>query len=99
MKPPQLVSTIMGITGSKQRICEAHWLGIVQYDDGLRLQQTSVERLRSGQDSEQLLLLEHPHVFTLGRGADSSNILADRQQLESSDVGVHETGRGGDVTY
>lgn len=90
----------MGITGSKpQRICEAHWLGIVQYDDGLRLQQTSVERLRSGQDPEQLLLLEHPHVFTLGRGADSSNILADRQQLESSDVEVHETGRGGDVTY
>jgi lipoyl(octanoyl) transferase len=90
----------MGITGSKpQRICEAHWLGIVQYDDGLRLQQTSVERLRSGQDPEQLLLLEHPHVFTLGRGADSSNILADRHQLESSDVEVHETGRGGDVTY
>ena len=90
----------MGITGSKpQRVCEAHWLGIVQYDVGLRLQQTSVERLRSAQDPEQLFLLEHPHVFTLGRGADSSNILADRQQLESSDVEVHETGRGGDVTY
>ena len=98
--PPQLVSTVMGITGSKpQRICEAHWLGIVQYDEGLRLQERAVERLRAGQGQEQILLLEHPHVFTLGRGADSSNILADRQQLESSDVEVHETGRGGDVTY
>src|SRR5262245_15795756 len=90
----------MGIMGSKpQRICEAHWLGIVQYDEGLRLQERAVERLRAGQAQEQILLLEHTHVFTLGRGADSSNILADRRQLKSSDVEVHETGRGGDVTY
>jgi len=90
----------MGITGSKaQRICEARWLGIVRYDDGVRLQEAAVDRLRSGEAPEQLLLLEHPHVFTLGRGADSSNILADRQQLESNSVEVHETGRGGDVTY
>ena len=46
-----------------------------------------------------MLLLEHPHVFTLGRGADSSNILADQLQLQSNSVEVHETGRGGDVTY
>ena len=80
-------------------MCEAHWLGIVPYDDGFRIQESAVERLRSGDAPEQLLLLEHPHVFTLGRGADRSNILADRQQLESNSVGVHETGRGGDVTY
>ena len=80
-------------------MCEAHWLGIVPYDDGLRIQESAVQRLRSGDVPEQLLLLEHPHVFTLGRGADSSNILADRQQLESNSVEVHETGRGGDVTY
>ena len=43
--------------------------------------------------------LEHPHVFTLGRGADSTNILADQQQLASNSVEVYETGRGGDVTY
>ena len=83
----------------QQRICEANWLGIVQYDDGLRLQERAVEKLRLGEDHEQLLLLEHPHVFTLGRGADSSNILVNPQQLESSQVEVHETSRGGDVTY
>lgn len=82
-----------------QRLCEVRWLGIVQYDDGLKLQERAVERLRSGEGPEQLLLLEHPHVFTLGRGADSSNILADQQQLQSNSVEVHETGRGGDVTY
>ena len=81
------------------RACEAKWLGLVPYDDGLRMQERAVERLRSGEGPEQLLLLEHPHVFTLGRGADSSNILADEQQLQTSSVEVHETGRGGDVTY
>lgn len=82
-----------------QRLCEARWLDRVPYDEGLRLQERAVEQLRSGEAPEQLLLLEHPHVFTLGRGADSANILADQQQLESNSVEVHETGRGGDVTY
>src|ERR1700730_15776688 len=81
------------------RACEARWLGLVPYDDGLRMQERAVERLRSGEGPEQLLLLERPHVFTLGRGADSSNILADQQQLQTNSVEVHETGRGGDVTY
>src|ERR1700686_1009465 len=81
------------------RVCEARWLGLVPYDDGLRMQERAVEQLRSGEAPEQLLLLVHPHVFTLGRGADVSNILADRQQLETNSVEVHETGRGGDVTY
>ena len=82
-----------------RRICEAQWLGVVPYDDGLRRQELAVERLRSGDAPEQLLLLEHPHVFTLGRGADANNILADQDQLQTNSVEVHETGRGGDVTY
>jgi lipoyl(octanoyl) transferase len=81
------------------RVCEARWLGEVSYADGLRMQEKGVEGLRSGEDSEKLLLLEHPHVFTLGRGADPANVLADQAQLQSSSIEVHETGRGGDVTY
>jgi lipoyl(octanoyl) transferase len=65
----------------------------------LRLQEQAVEQLREGRDSEKLLLLEHPNVFTLGRGADSANILADRRLLDAQAIEVHETGRGGDVTY
>lgn len=82
-----------------RRACEARWLGLVRYDDGLLMQEQAVERLRSGKAPEQLLLLEHPHVVTLGRGADSSNILADSALLHTSSVEVHQTGRGGDVTY
>jgi lipoyl(octanoyl) transferase len=80
-------------------VCEARWLGNVSYSDGLALQEKAVERVRSGKGPEQLLLLEHPHVFTLGRGADSANILAGKDQLQSHSIEVHETGRGGDVTY
>jgi lipoyl(octanoyl) transferase len=82
-----------------QRVCEARWLGLVGYKDGLRLQEQAVERLRSAEGQEQLFLLEHPHVFTLGRGADSRNILAGADLLSKNSIEVHETGRGGDVTY
>src|SRR5262245_16671865 len=87
----ELISTL--------RRCEARWLGRIDYDDGLALQERAVEDLQSGRASEQLLLLEHPHVFTLGRGADASHILAEPDQLEQLSVNVYETGRGGDVTY
>jgi lipoyl(octanoyl) transferase len=81
------------------RVCEAKWLGRVGYSEALSMQESAVNSLRSGEGDEQLLLLEHPHVFTLGRGADSANILARADQLESLSIEVHETGRGGDVTY
>src|SRR5215831_5202295 len=80
-------------------ICEARWLGVVEYSEGLRLQERAVENLKAGEAPEQLLLLEHPHVYTLGRGADASNILATGEDLKSKSIDVHETGRGGDVTY
>ena len=86
-------------TDSNGSVCEASFCGLVSYSDGLALQEQAVERLRSGKSAEQLLLLEHPHVFTLGRGADGTHILADKDQLQSSSIEVHETGRGGDVTY
>jgi lipoyl(octanoyl) transferase len=81
------------------RLCEVRWLGRVVYSEGLRVQERCVQQLGSNEGPEQLLLLEHPHVFTLGRGADSSNILTDPAELQALSVEVHETGRGGDVTY
>ena len=82
-----------------KRVCETKWLGSVGYAEALAMQERAVTSLRSGEDDEQLLLLEHPHVFTLGRAANSANILAGVDQLESLSIEVHETGRGGDVTY
>lgn len=81
------------------RFCEARWIGRVAYADGLKVQEEAVERLRRGEGDEQLFLLEHPHVFTLGRGADGANILATSDQLKERSIEVFETGRGGDVTY
>ena len=71
------------------------------YDDALELQRTLVEERKAGHIPDTLLLLEHPHVLTLGvrRGGGRSNILATHEQLSALGVSVHETGRGGDVTY
>jgi lipoyl(octanoyl) transferase len=84
---------------SPRRVCEVRRLGLIDYSEGLALQAGAVERLRTEEAHEQLFLLEHPHVFTLGRGADSAHILADAGRLSSLSIEVHETGRGGDVTY
>jgi lipoyl(octanoyl) transferase len=86
-------------TESLPRTCEARWLGRVDYKRGIQLQEQAVAQLGAEQGPEQLLLLEHPHVLTLGRGADGANILAGSDQLAALSVEVHETGRGGDVTY
>lgn len=76
-------------------------LGRVEYDAALALQQQLVEERRAGRIGDTLLLLEHPPVITLGvktRGR-ASNIVASPDALREAGIAVHETGRGGDVTY
>jgi lipoyl(octanoyl) transferase len=74
-------------------------LGTVPYGAGLELQAELVDRRRRGEIPDQLLLLEHPHVITLGTGSRREHVLADPARLEALGVELHETGRGGDVTY
>jgi lipoyl(octanoyl) transferase len=74
-------------------------MGRVAYADAGRYQQELVRNLISGSTEESLLLLEHPHVLTLGRGANRDNLLLDESTRSRYGIGVHETGRGGDVTY
>ena len=76
-------------------------LGRVPYADALALQKQLVEERREGRIGDVLLLVEHPHVLTLGVRGDGgrSHILAAPDLLESRGVSVHETGRGGDITY
>ncbi len=83
------------------RKLEVRRLGRVSYADGLALQQRLVEERREGKIPDQLLLLEHPPVITLGVKTrhDRSHIVATPERLQSLGVEVHETGRGGDVTY
>ena len=76
-------------------------LGTVPYADGLTLQRELVEARRSGEIGDTLVLLEHPAVVTLGARARSArtNILAAPETLAARGIEVHETGRGGDVTF
>lgn len=86
-------------TTETRRVCQARFCGRVRYAEGLAMQEHAVAQLKEGTGSEQLFLLEHNHVFTLGRAANRANILLSREQLEARNIEVHETGRGGDVTY
>jgi lipoyl(octanoyl) transferase len=74
-------------------------LGTVRYDDALTLQQQLVAQRRAGDISDTLLLLEHPHVITLGTSASRDNILIDDDQGRLLGIDILDTGRGGDVTY
>jgi lipoyl(octanoyl) transferase len=71
------------------------------YAEALTLQRELAEERRAGRIGDVLLLVEHPHVLTLGVRGDGgrSHILASAQTLTTLDVAVHETGRGGDITY
>jgi len=71
----------------------------VPYDEALALQRSLVEERRAGRVGDTLLLLQHPHVITLGVRGDRSHILAGADVLAARGVQIHETGRGGDVTY
>lgn len=74
-------------------------LDTVPYADGLALQHRIVEARKRGALNDVLLLLEHPPVFTLGRNARESNILAARELLQQMGIDVFRVERGGDVTY
>ncbi len=69
------------------------------YARATELQLAAREALRSGAGPERLLLLEHPHVFTLGRNATESDVLWDAGELAARGVEVCATDRGGQVTY
>jgi lipoyl(octanoyl) transferase len=82
------------------RALEVRRLGLVPYAEGLELQRALVEDRKAGRIPDTLLLLQHPHVVTIGVKKDGrSHILATPEQLSSRGVEVFETGRGGDVTY
>ena len=81
------------------RPCDLRNLHLVTYENGMRLQQKLVELRQHDAIDDQLLLLEHPPVITLGRGGDARNLLAPPDVLQSQRVRFFETTRGGDITY
>jgi lipoyl(octanoyl) transferase len=84
-----------------ERVIEVRRLGTVRYAEALALQQRLVEERKAGRIPDQLLLLEHPPVITLGVRSrdDRSHVLATPEALARDGVDLVETGRGGDVTF
>jgi len=74
-------------------------LGVLSYNEGLRLQRKLVDLRKAGEIGDMLLLLEHSPVITLGRNAKAANVLASTEALAARGVEVFECDRGGDVTF
>lgn len=78
---------------------EVQDLGVVGYGEALEMQGDLVRRRRAGEIPDQILLLQHPHVITLGSSAREENILFGAEERAARGIELFETGRGGDVTY
>jgi lipoyl(octanoyl) transferase len=78
---------------------QARWLGRIDYREAWELQKALVERRAAGEIEDQLLLLEHDAVLTLGRQADESHVLASRRELRRRGIELIRVERGGEVTY
>lgn len=83
----------------RKRQFEVRRLGRVAYDAGLDLQREIEREVIENRETDFLLLLEHPHTFTIGRRAKESGVLASPEKLKALGVSVFETNRGGKVTY
>jgi len=79
--------------------CIVRDLGRIGYAEALELQRTLVDRRKRGEVPDQLLIVEHPHVVTMGRNGHQENVLATPELLERAGIDFHHTDRGGDVTY
>ncbi len=87
------------VDSDQKRTWETCWLGMVDYDDAWRLQERMASEIASGRRSPVLLLLEHPHIYTLGRSGHEENVLWDEAERASRGLTLRLVDRGGDVTY
>jgi len=82
-----------------ERMLQVRRLGRIGYADALKLQKELEARVIADRTDDYLLLLEHPHTFTIGRRSKSDSVLATAEVLRKIGVEVFETDRGGRVTY
>lgn len=74
-------------------------LGLIDYKDAWDLQK-SIHQLRvENKINDVLLLLEHPHTYTLGKTTDKENLVGDKKYLDENKISVYDIDRGGDITY
>jgi lipoyl(octanoyl) transferase len=83
----------------RERLLEVRRLGRVAYGDALAIQKELENEVIESRQRDHLLLLEHPHIFTLGRRSKNEGILATAELLRKLGIEVFEINRGGKVTY
>lgn len=81
-----------------KQTCIVERLGLVDYDEALERQRTAAHTCQADGHAH-LLLLEHPHTYTLGARGDTGHLLADDARLQALSAAVRHTDRGGDITY
>jgi len=85
---------------SHEPVLRTRWLGRVSYPEGWDLQRAIWEGKTLGRTPDDyLLLLEHPHTYTVGRNGDGSNLVIDRADLDGIGATIIDVDRGGDITY
>lgn len=84
---------------SKSQRVRACWLGRTRYREAWDLQAEIVSAIRVGRAPDTLVLLEHPHVFTMGKAANPDHVLWDEGERSRRDVEVIWSDRGGEATY
>lgn len=83
----------------QERQLEVRRLGRIGYADALALQKELETEVIGNRTLNHLLLLEHPHTFTIGRRSKETGVLATAEMLRKLGIEVFETNRGGKVTY
>ena len=74
-------------------------LGLVQYEEAWALQRRLADDRRAGRISDTLVLLEHPHTYTIGRSGTRDHVYLDEAELAARGITCLDVDRGGDVTY
>lgn len=79
-------------------ILKGRYVGETPYSEGLRMQELAHRSVSAGAP-DQLILLEHPNVYTLGRRGEHQDILIGPDVIQKLGLEIFETDRGGEVTY
>jgi len=88
------------VTSATDPTLRVRWLGRVSYDEASDLQQAIWEGKALGRTADDYaLLLEHPHVYTVGRNGDGSNLTISAAMVDAVGATLHHIDRGGDITY
>jgi lipoyl(octanoyl) transferase len=90
---------MQGHKGGAVNSCAVVSLGLRGYAEAYALQRRVAAARKAGTITDVLLLCEHPHTITLGRSGKIGNLLASENVLRQKGVELHNTDRGGDITY